>query len=285
VSREWIELGATAPTELTEARLQLHHAAQIVAAPGTTLLPAEPDDGQTGLGWLPSHAALAGRELPLPISLRAAIGLTDLRLLLLDETGRRVASADLAGRTLEYGYGWMRDELVRAGVRRAADGLSRPAYELPDHEVARGAPFADHTGGPFDELARWYGNAHLVLETLAARDGDAAEVRCWPHHFDIATLLTVERGTDGAATKTVGVGLSPGDGSYAEPYWYVTPWPYPRRTELPPPAGGGHWHVEGFTAAVLPGTGLTEVRGDNQRARLEEFLDSAVASSRELLGH
>ena len=34
-------------------------------------------------------------------------------------------------------------------------------------------------------------------------------MRCWPHHFDIATLITLERDAAGTATKTVGVGVAP----------------------------------------------------------------------------
>jgi len=31
---KWLKLGAVPPSELIEARLQLHHAAQVVACPG-----------------------------------------------------------------------------------------------------------------------------------------------------------------------------------------------------------------------------------------------------------
>src|SRR5947208_2909581 len=77
-------------------------------------------------------------------------------------------------------------------------------YEIPSHPVAGGAPFtvsAEH----HEELARWFGDAALVLESVrAANKGDA--VRCWPHHFDIATLITV------SADASVGIGMEPGDG-------------------------------------------------------------------------
>ena len=47
---------------------------------------------------------------------------------------------------------------------------------------------------------------------------------CWPHHFDIATLVKLEDGQP-ANARSIGVGVSPGDEYYAQPYVYVSPWP------------------------------------------------------------
>jgi hypothetical protein len=77
--------------------------------------------------------------------------------------------------------------------------------------------------------------------------------------------------------------MSPGDESYREPYFYVSPWPYPSERSGPALAGGGHWHTEGFFAAVLPGTELIRA-GDDQAAALVAFVRSAVAASRTLAG-
>ena len=41
----------------------------------------------------------------------------------------------------------------------------------------------------------------------------------------------------------IGVGLSPGDTYYAEPYWYVSPYPYPGLEDLPVLDGSGFWHT------------------------------------------
>lgn len=42
-------------------------------------------------------------------------------------------------------------------------------------------------------MGRWFGNAHGVLTAVAGRNPDAPRVRCWPHHFDIATLIAACR--------------------------------------------------------------------------------------------
>jgi len=43
------------------------------------------------------------------------------------------------------------------------------------------------------------------------------------------------------------VGLSPGDGSFDQPYFYALPWPAPADRELPRLDGGGTWQREGWS--------------------------------------
>ena len=52
MTRGWRPVGTISPDALVDARLQLHHAAQLVAAVGATLLPPRPDDGHPNLGWI-----------------------------------------------------------------------------------------------------------------------------------------------------------------------------------------------------------------------------------------
>src|SRR5207247_497257 len=120
----------------------------------------------------------------------------------------------------------------------------------------------------FEELAGWYGNAAVVLETLRAATPTASEVRCWPHHFDLATLITVAPG------QSVGVGMEPGDQYYAEPYFYVNMHPAPDARALPPLHGHGTWHTHEWIGAVLPASRLA---ASGQRSQIERFTGSAVA--------
>ena len=49
------------------------------------------------------------------------------------------------------------------------------------------------------------------LEGLVAVTPHASEVRCWPHHFDIATLIEVVGATGAEPAHTIGAGMGPGD--------------------------------------------------------------------------
>ena len=73
-----------------------------------------------------------------------------------------------------------------------------------------------------------------------------------------------------------------GDDSYAEPYWYVSPSPYPATHDLPPLTGGGHWHTTGWVGAALPASDYVEAA--DQRAQVAAFVESSVAACRRLLG-
>ncbi|HET6197153.1 MAG TPA: hypothetical protein VFE12_15430, partial [Acetobacteraceae bacterium] len=106
----------------------------------------------------------------------------------------------------------------------------------------------------------------------------ASPIRCWPHHFDIAVLLPGQR--DG---QTIGVGLSPGDASYGEPYWYVTPWPHPSVIGLPPLVAGGEWHAGEWVGAVLTASNMEGLDAATQGGQVLAFLDTAIAAARAML--
>jgi hypothetical protein len=274
----WERLGEVAPDGLVAARRQAHWAAQVISAAGQTFLAGVPDTSHTAMNW--SAGALVGRTVPGARPLRVALRVAELRLELRARGGEVLAELSLAGRTLREACAWTsgavkahtRGELVRE--------LVHPGYELEPHAIARGGRFELDPG--LGELARWYADAALALGRFARSTPRAGEILCWPHHFDLATLVAIEEDSTGAARRTVGVGLSPGDGFVAEPYAYVNHWPATRREALPALACG-EWFRGGWTGAVLRGTALVAAGGARAQERLlERFFDSAHAASRAL---
>ncbi|MGH9443206.1 MAG: hypothetical protein ACRD16_13135 [Thermoanaerobaculia bacterium] len=269
----WKRLGEVDPKGLSAARLEIHHAAQVVSAIGITHLPHRPDDSHTNLEWMPVLEAFGGNLVSGPRPFRGALRPADFTLMLLEEDGWQIESLSLQGKTLDTAYGWMSDAIGRA-TGPPARALVRPSYELPDHSTLKGGRFSDPMES-FHEMGRWYGDAaSLLLVLMAELSSEASPVRCWPHHFDIALLLTLGEG------RTIGLGLSPGDAGYAEPYWYVTPYPYPKNPALPPLPEKGRWHTEGFFAAVLTGSDLVAGDSSMQRQRSETFLRAALSACR-----
>ncbi|NNE17483.1 MAG: hypothetical protein HKN10_03295, partial [Myxococcales bacterium] len=84
--------------------------------------------------------------------------------------------------------------------------------------------------------------------------------------------------------RSIGVGFSPGDGSYDQPYFYVTPWPYPEASSLPRLTKGAEWHRSGWTGAVLTAERLLSVPPAEQEQTARGALRRAVAASHEVLG-
>ncbi len=75
--------------------------------------------------------------------------------------------------------------------------------------------------------------------------------------------------------------MSPGDESYGEPYFYVSPWPYPQQGVLPGLKGNGFWHTAGFTAAVLTATAILEQA--DQQAAIHTFALGTLESLLEIM--
>ena len=255
----WTPVDPRAAAGLGDARRQLHHAAQLATALGISYLEPRADDGHTNLEWLDDVGALASNAVG---KVRMGVRVADLTLLI------DGAELPLRGRAIEGAIGWIRERLAKAGLDPRRYTLKRH-YEIPGHPVANGQPF-DARPEQLGELSHWFGNAAGLLEALRSRTPGASEVRCWPHHFDIATLITLGRG------RTVGAGLEPGDVYYDEPYFYVNPQPAPKASALTDRLeGDGAWHTHGWIGAVLRGSRLTsDARA--QAAQAGQFLESAV---------
>jgi len=268
---------------LHDARLQLHHAAQLAAAAGISFLAPRTDDSHTTLEWIPSVRALASALVEAEKPFRVAVRPHDLSLLLLDGTGREQRAMSLHAQTLSAAAQWLARGVASRGAPKVRFTLDRH-YEIPDHPVAHGAPFDATSVQYFDELSRWFGQGWLVLEGLRESTSAATAVRCWPHHFDITTLIPLER-NGGAITKSIGVGLEPGDSSYDEPYWYVNAYPAPEirgDSTLPALAGGGQWHRRDWIGAVLRAQ-VMPADAQAQECAVRDFIASGVAAFRGLL--
>lgn len=282
---DWCLWQDVATDQMVEARLQLHHAAQLVAAMGKYLLPERPDDSHTSLHWSSEFQALAGESVSEDGKLYGAIRPRDLTLLLIDETADTTQEFPLDKQPLQDGLSWLKETLSEKEIDTSTLSL-KMHYDIPEHAVADGAAFNSKHPEAFVEFARFYGNFNLLLQQLSNETPEASAVICWPHHFDIATLITLEANDNPEKKKTVGVGLSPGDGSYELPYVYVSPWPGPdiKDADLPSLSSGGRWHTEGWFGAVLTSDQL--VRGpeaDPQIQQIIDYISSAVSEAKNLL--
>lgn len=267
----WVNVTPALGPTLTGARLQLHHAAQFVACFGISYLPHADDDSHTNMEWF---AGTLASQPAGPNPIRLAVRPFPLSLVILGADAE-LLSLELGGKTIEDGARWVRAQVTKLGLDGDRYSLAKH-YTIPDHPVARGTPFDTTDAAKFDELARWYGNAALSLGSIAGAMSNASAVRCWPHHFDIATLITLAPG------KTVGAGMEPGDVYYDEPYWYVNMTPSPPDDAWRPPlAGSGIWHTHEWLGAVLPSSRMAD--GPSQHPETTAFLGWAIGACTSLL--
>ena len=272
----------TAPAELREATLQLHHAVQLLAAAGQSFAVPRDDDSHRALVWSDEARGFVGAPFARGYPLRTALRVGDMTLALLERSGNTFAELALPGRTLEDAYRWVAQGL--GSLFSARVEIARPEYEIPAHPVGDGAPFSDQLGPALTAFEALYGGAAGTLAELASRERAASPVRCWPHHFDLATLLTVRPQSGDQPAQTVGVGLAPMGGGYDTWYWYVSPWPVPQVDSLVELEGPGRWHTRGWVGAVLTGEEIVrEAHEDDGRALVREFLDRSVPAAKALL--
>ena len=236
---DWKTLREPAPASLAGARQIAHYAVQWVAQAASANLPAAPDDSHSALAWNAQLGALVSAAFPGDTTV--GLQLESLELVVIqDAKPDRLALHGLASSTVND---WLAGKLTARGCK-AHSNVKLP-YAVPAQPLSREPGLAG--------LSRWYGAAADVLEAVRARYGNIepgpGPVRCWPHHFDIALVVQLEEGA-GESARSIGVGFSPGDEYYQEPYFYVSPYPSPKNPALPALPPGGHWHTKDFLGAV-----------------------------------
>jgi hypothetical protein len=278
---DWRPLKGVDLRLLVAARLQAHYAVQWLARIARAYIAPQPDDEHTNLLWEQARDAFVTQ--PLKTHITFGIGFPDLRLTL-HEIAQPSEMICLAGRSDAEVRQWLGKNLtVRGFDARLLDSPS--PYQLPAHAIANGAKYDAGRSQAHArvELAAWFSNADLLLSGLQRQMRErglaASSVRCWPHHFDIATSIKLP--THDADTGYLGIGLSPGDQYYEGPYFYISVHPEPDPALLPKLPSGGHWHTHEFTAAVLTWDKVAFV--EEQKAASVDFLQSAVAAALKLL--
>jgi hypothetical protein len=279
----WTRQVLIEPRRLNAALLQLHHAAQFIAAVGQSLLPPAHDDSHINMEWLPDRELLAGDTIDDRI--RIGLEIRSFSLCLSNLSGQCVTRYALDGKTLAQGYGWLKQQLDLQGF--AGDRLQPIAhYELPAHPVLRGAAFRQPTPATLQEICDCYHNAYGSLTALAKQYTPLASgVRVWPHHFDMAVLIELRHDTQNNATATIGSGLAIADERVEVPYYYVRPWQQAGPVALndPPSLPAGRWDLRDFQGAILPLDALPGTTAAAQQDAVLAFLQDATTYCRAVL--
>lgn len=273
----WEMISEVRPENLVDGSLEMHWAAQYVAAMGQTFVEERSDDSHRAMTWDSTGRMFVGEPFAGAYPFRVALRPEDLTLLLIDRTDEALGSLPLAGKTRDEGFEWLSIGMATY-LGGSPPRIGRPDWTMPDHAVRSGEPFSTSNDADRRTLAALYGTAaDLIGEIVSDRD-DASTIRCWPHHFDIATLITLETDESGDAAKTIGIGMAPMGGGYDNWYWYVSPWPYPDESALPDLARG-EWQTIGWTGAVLMGEVIAALPAEDRESAVRSFLAEAVDAS------
>ncbi|MEM7001672.1 MAG: hypothetical protein AAF529_12865 [Pseudomonadota bacterium] len=238
------ELGTVDPNQLVHARAQAHQACQWASKAARANLVARPDDSHSNFGWSPDLGALVTESLDADRALQAGFSFAAGELLWLrhGQVEATLAIADREDRELSI---WLDEHLAGASLSLTEDAHMPYALE----EQVPYEPCPDE----MQSLGQWFDSGFAALASVRNEFLNAvfsaAQPRCWPHHFDVGMLLLLED-ADPETARSVGLGLSPGDASFAQPYYYCNPWPVPAAETLGQAPAGFHWHTQGFTSLI-----------------------------------
>ncbi|MEO8719454.1 MAG: hypothetical protein ABI423_14650 [Burkholderiales bacterium] len=263
---DWSLLRNPEPTSLAAARALAHRAAQWPARAARANLKATADDSHSALAWDPAKLALISQPLDGGIRVGLRVAVHELVF----TKGSKTETCALVENTEAEVNEWLDGKLAQAGLKPASK--AKLPYEMPSTAFARAVDEAPH----FAALAAWFAAGAEVLEGQRRKykrfKPGPTPSRCWPHHFDIAMMVELESAKKKSA-RAIGIGLSPGDDYYAQPYFYLSPYPKPDMENLPPLPPGGRWHTRDFPGAVATAVDLL-VLPDPGKA-LEQILEAA----------
>lgn len=260
-------------TTLKRARILAHTACQWPSRAARANLAAEADDSHANFGWDSDSASLISRPLDAEGKLQLGFSFASAALVWIN--GGNIESLLSLNELTESQVGiWVDEHLVAAGVK--STGFADMPYELDALDRYQ----LSEEAAQIRILGDWMAAGFKVLSSLSQRHAASAvnevSVRCWPHHFDVGALFFLDR-SDPEIARSVGVGLSPGDSSFDQPYFYCSPWPVPALDELPAAPGRLSWHTEGFVSLVLTDPSLAAM------AENTDHLDQGVAAVLKLL--
>ena len=273
------DLRACAPSSLVGARAIAHKAVQLLTRAARANLKSSPDDSHSNLGWDGSSKRFPSQPIPVDGGvMMIGLSLCPMHLDVVRNT-ETTTKFDMDRRSFEDTLDWLDGQLTEAGLKPASKA-SLP-YELPD-AVTRVDRFLPNTAAShLATLQAWFDLAQTVQSGFVKNHADVkpgpSPVRCWPHHFDIATYVQLEAGSAETA-RGIGVGMSPGDESYRQPYFYVNPWPHLDAADLPDAPDPGHWHTNGYVGAVATAEQILSL--DDSPSSLLSFIESAFSVGR-----
>lgn len=217
-------------TDLVAARQQAHTAAQLLATAAQTYVPPRADSSESAMSWAQGHLvsqAFDGVTLHLEPAL----------LVILVRGPKGELRLELQGLSPSQALEALATALGQHGV--ASKPWKIPDWDLPMGPLMEQGPFAVQPEGA--ALAQAYQAAAELLAEVERDIAQAGPALCWPHHFDLACLLTEASDARGELSQSIGIGMSPGDGGIPAPYLYVTPWPAPSDWK-PPALKLGDWN-------------------------------------------
>lgn len=280
LAKKWRRLDAIPFEKISKARDYAHEAIQFLSSAGLSYVQKREDDSHTNCEWSRSLKAFVGNVFGEKNKICLGLNILDFKLLLLKENWTIIDAFHLKDKNLEDVLSWLKNNFENQRLDSKEFNLERH-YEIPVKTVFEGGMFKVENKQAFQELSDYFSNADLVLRAFINELTNATPVRCWPHHFDIATLLNIGE----ESLQSIGIGLSPEDSSNNEPYFYVTMWPYPDLNVVEfPELIIGDWNLKGWIGAYLLASEIVKKSDEKLQCEMvTTFIENSVQAIKKTL--
>jgi len=259
---------------LKTTREALHQVVQMVSAVPRNLLPHDPSDSSASLEWNNPLKGLQAKPILTDTDEAILVGLQfEAFRLYIANHNEVISNMEMQGKTVLEGLQWLKDTLAQLGLNSDQITLDLP-YKIKAYDYSQ--PVTTEPSALL-EFSNLFYNTQDILSKITSQYEKASEIRCWPHHFDIATLITVKTDEKEATSSSIGVGLSPGDEAIQEPYVYVNAWPFIELRKLQThPLPNGYWNKKGWSGGVLTYSALSSKR--NQEQVYVDFVHEVIST-------
>jgi len=276
----WQQFQEIDKNEIRIVKAQLHHLVQSVAAVGRHMLPEVPEDENAILKWHSADKSLKGMWIDVEGKerVRASLQLQE-KLIQIENEAAVISSQNFQRQTFSKLMMWVEGQLGELGFPVDKFSGNLP-YEIPAYPTRKGGVFEITNDEALLELLKYYHNSSIVLNELIPSFETATEIRVWPHHFDQATSIKLKDSGNAETSTYLGIGFSPGDEHYDEPYFYVNSWPYAEEDDLEP-LPHGNWHTDNWVGAVLLSDEIRKL--SNQKSSIISFCRTGAEQLRSSL--
>lgn len=219
-SIEWPKFNEVENGKLSAARRQAHNAVHWLVRFANSYIEPEDGNGHTKLLWNARDSVIQTRPFLDDYSVELRVALLEMQF---REGDKPVPhTLDFDERTPARVEAWVLVELLHRGIDRSRYTKSLP-YATNDLMTGDSEDFAaDAYRHELQIIDQSFRTGTAVIEalrhTLDARVGADAPLSCWPEPFQIGFEIDLP---PGSGSKRLRVGIAPGDGVRAEPYFFV----------------------------------------------------------------
>lgn len=263
----WKILGMVDPDQLHSYRHKAHAAVQILKAVSAVFTSPQPGDSHLNMSVNLETGTLLTIPFTTDKTYTIGLGLRDftLEVWVDDEVLDRLI---LEALTIDEAVDWLKKKLVN--MELAAECIAVDKDFSSDIQ----SPFQPEAENIRHEFADYFINAFIILKDNIRDKVDSGPIICRPDQFDVSTRIHIDK----KSLKWLDIGMSPGDEYYAEPYFYVIPYPGPhmKSKHLYKDSTPGAWHNDEWFGIVLGSKEIVKINKAGRQGRMcRRFLENA----------